>query len=118
MRQRLEALSQESWPQATARLLRRIAAVWLSLDELDVLRHAIETFNISPDAATQAFNHLISNLLAIVFEAADTAVDPDITRALLAIFHLMQGKELAGQERPAAPLVLLSVISTMPTVRC
>ncbi|HAV44542.1 MAG TPA: response regulator receiver protein, partial [Halomonas sp.] len=99
MRQRLEALSQESRPQATARLLRRIAAVWLSLDELDVLRHAIETFNISPDAATQAFNHLISNLLAIVFEAADTAVDPDITRALVAIFHLMQGKELAGQER-------------------
>ena len=99
MRQRLEALSQESRPQATARLLRRIAAVWLSLDELDVLRHAIETFNISPDAATQAFNHLISSLLAIVFEAADTAVDPDITRALVAIFHLMQGKELAGQER-------------------
>ena len=99
MRQRLETLSQEARPQATARLLRRIAAVWLALDELSALRQAIDTFNISPDAATQAFNHLISGLLAIVFEAADTAVDPDITRALVAIFHLMQGKELAGQER-------------------
>ena len=50
--------------------------------DLDALRQAIDTFHISPDAATQAFNHLISGLLAIVFEAADTAVDPDITRAL------------------------------------
>ena len=99
MRLRLETFSQEARPQATARLLRRIASVWLALDELDALRRAIDTFHISPDAATQAFNHLISGLLAIVFEAADTAVDPDITRALVATFHLMQGKELAGQER-------------------
>ncbi|WP_404377008.1 nitrate- and nitrite sensing domain-containing protein [Vreelandella aquamarina] len=99
MRQRLAALGQEARPQATARLLRRIAAVWLALDELSERRQAIDTLSMSPDAATQAFNHLISGLLAIVFEAADTAVDPDITRSLVAIFHLMQGKELAGQER-------------------
>tara|TARA_R110002012_G_scaffold93477_2_gene226643 strand:+ start:3867 stop:5150 length:1284 start_codon:yes stop_codon:yes gene_type:complete len=99
MRQRLEALSQEARPQAAARLLRRIAAVWYALDELGSLRHAIDTFAISPDAATQAFNQLTSGLLAIVFEAADTSIDPDITRTLVAIFHLMQGKELAGQER-------------------
>ncbi|XUO83444.1 nitrate- and nitrite sensing domain-containing protein [Halomonas sp. KM007] len=99
MRQRLEALGQEVRSQAEARLLRRIAGVWQALDELPALRRAIDQFTISPDAATQAFNHLISGLLAIVFEAADTAVDPDITRALVAIFHLMQGKELAGQER-------------------
>lgn len=99
MRQRLEALSQEARPQAAARLLRRIAAVWYALDELAQLRQTIDTFTISPDDATQAFNQLISGLLAIVFEAADTSADPDITRALVAIFHLMQGKELAGQER-------------------
>ena len=99
MRQRLEALSHEARPQAAASLLRRIAAVWYALDELSDLRHSIDTFAISSDAATQAFNHLISGLLAIVFEAADTSADPDITRALVAIFHLMQGKELAGQER-------------------
>lgn len=90
MRQRLEALTEEARPQAAARLLRRIAAVWLALDDLNTLRQAIHSFAISPDAATQAFNHLISGLLAIVFEAADTSVDPDITRALVAIFHLMQ----------------------------
>ncbi|MGO1535228.1 MAG: nitrate- and nitrite sensing domain-containing protein [Halomonas sp.] len=99
MRQRLQALSQEARPQAAARLLRRIAAVWNALDELGTLRQTIDTFSISPDAATQAFNQLTSGLLAIVFEAADTSIDPDITRTLVAIFHLMQGKELAGQER-------------------
>ncbi|WP_434984656.1 nitrate- and nitrite sensing domain-containing protein [Vreelandella zhaodongensis] len=99
MRQRLETLTEEARPQAAARLLRRIAAVWLALDDLDTLRQAIDSFSISPNAATQAFNHLISGLLAIVFEAADTSADPDITRTLVAIFHLMQGKELAGQER-------------------
>lgn len=99
MRQRLEALSEEARPQAAARLLRRIAAVWYALDELGALRQAIDTFAITPDAATQAFNQLTSGLLAIVFEAADTSIDPDITRTLVAIFHLMQGKELAGQER-------------------
>lgn len=99
MRQRLEALTQEVRPQGAARLLRRIATVWDALDDLAALRNAIDVFAISPDAATQAFNHLISGLLAIVFEAADTSDDPDITRTLVAIFHLMQGKELAGQER-------------------
>ncbi|SDO11530.1 nitrate regulatory protein [Vreelandella arcis] len=99
MRRRLEALGEEARPQAAARLLRRIANVWYALDELSALRHAIDTFAITPDAATQAFNRLTSGLLAIVFEAADTAIDPDITRTLVAIFHLMQGKELAGQER-------------------
>ncbi|WP_340146856.1 nitrate- and nitrite sensing domain-containing protein [Halomonas sp. PA16-9] len=79
--------------------MRRIAAVWYALDELGALRQAIDTFAITPDAATQAFNQLTSGLLAIVFEAADTSIDPDITRTLVAIFHLMQGKELAGQER-------------------
>lgn len=99
MRHRLEALSEEARPQAAARLLRRIAAVWYALDELGALRQDIDTFAITPDAATQAFNQLTSGLLAIVFEAADTSIDPDITRTLVAIFHLMQGKELAGQER-------------------
>jgi hypothetical protein len=38
-------------------------------------------------------------LLAIVFEAADAALDPRISRILVALFHFMEGKEFAGQER-------------------
>lgn len=99
MRERLEALSAEARPQASPRLLHRIAALWFALDELPALRTAVEGFAIKPDAATQAFNQLISGLLAVVFDAADSSADPEITRTLVAIFHLMQGKELAGQER-------------------
>ncbi|MFX5563044.1 nitrate- and nitrite sensing domain-containing protein, partial [Acinetobacter baumannii] len=40
-------------------------------------------------------------LLALVFEAADVAVDPQISRLLVALFNLMQGKEFAGRERAA-----------------
>ena len=42
---------------------------------------------------------LISNLLSVIFEAADTASDTEITRVLVCLFHFIQGKELAGQER-------------------
>jgi hypothetical protein len=54
---------------------------------------------LTPLEATLAFTRPIGGLLSVVFEAADTAVDPDITRCLVALFNFMQGKELAGQER-------------------
>jgi hypothetical protein len=38
-------------------------------------------------------------LLAVVYEAADAATDPEVSRALVALFNFMQGKEYAGQER-------------------
>ncbi|WP_346797198.1 nitrate- and nitrite sensing domain-containing protein [Halomonas sp. Bachu 37] len=99
LRKRLDAMSRDSRPLVGARLLRRIAAAWFALDELATMRRAIKELALSPDAATQRFNQLISGLLSIVFEAADSTADPDITHALVAIFHFMQGKELAGQER-------------------
>ena len=34
-----------------------------------------------------------------MFEAADGATDPEISRLLVAMFNFMQGKEFAGQER-------------------
>lgn len=100
MRQRLDTLASDgSRPAAGARLLGRIARVWYALDSLGALRGHIETLAITADEATLTFNRLISGLLSVVFDAADTAGDPEITHALVAIFHFMQGKELAGQER-------------------
>lgn len=100
MRQRLDTLASDgSRPAAGARLLGRIARVWYALDSLGALRGDIETLAITADEATLTFNRLISGLLSVVFDAADTAGDPEITHALVAIFHFMQGKELAGQER-------------------
>lgn len=84
-----------------ARLFNRIAFVLHSLDGLRELRNKVRSRGLSPIDATQAFTRPIGGLLAVVFEAADTAVDPDITRELVALFNFMQGKELAGQERAA-----------------
>ena len=81
------------------RLFNRIAWVLHGLAELPALRRRIEAFGPSPAQATASYSELIAGLLAVVFEAADTAVDPAISRALVGLFNFMQGKELAGQER-------------------
>lgn len=100
MRQRLDGLANPGGRgPASARLLRRIAGALQALDRLEAVREEIAALKTGSDQATRHFNRLIGSLLSVVFDAADTASDPEITRALVAIFHFMQGKELAGQER-------------------
>jgi len=82
-----------------ARLLTRIAFVLHSFDGLSALRSRVRGQQVGAQEATRSFTRLVAGLLAVVFEAADTAVDPHITRTLVAMFNFMQGKELAGQER-------------------
>lgn len=82
-----------------ARLFSRIAWVLPGLDALPELRRRIDAMEIDAGAATAAFGKLIAGLLAVVFEAADGATDPEISRLLVALFNFMQGKEFAGQER-------------------
>lgn len=81
------------------RQLTQIAAVLQGLDALPQQRQAIADQAMTTAQATDSFTSLIGRLLAVVFEAADAAVDPDLTRLLVAMFNFMQGKELAGQER-------------------
>ena len=82
-----------------ARLFSRIALVLHALDALPALRQRIATRVLTPAESTAAFTRLISGLLVVVFEAADSATDPGISRALVAMFNFMQGKEFSGQER-------------------
>ncbi|HEY0200341.1 MAG TPA: nitrate- and nitrite sensing domain-containing protein [Burkholderiaceae bacterium] len=86
-------------PGNGARLFSRIAYVLQGLDALPGLRARIDTQSTTPEVASAAFAKLIAGLLAVVFEAADSATDPDISRLLVALFNFMQGKEFAGQER-------------------
>lgn len=90
---------QEASAADRARLFNRIAFVLHCFDELPGLRRRIHEQRISAPEATAALTRLITALLAVVFEAADSAIDPAITRVLVALFNFMQGKELAGQER-------------------
>jgi hypothetical protein len=82
-----------------ARLFGRIATVLHALDGLPALRAEIARQAVAPPVATAAFVRLVTGLLQVVFEAADSASDPTISRALVALFNLMQCKEFAGQER-------------------
>ena len=82
-----------------ARLFSRIARVLHSLEALPALRQRVSTLALPAEEATGAFIRLVSGMLALVFEAADNASDPEISRALVAMFNFMQGKEFAGQER-------------------
>jgi len=90
-----------------ARLFARIAAVLHGLDELPGLRERIGARTLGADESTAAFVRLISGLLAVVFEAADSATDPQVSRALVAMFNFMQGKEFAGQERALGAMVFV-----------
>ena len=88
-------------PAGGARLLTRIALALHALDGLPELRAKIAAGRGAPREATECFTLAIGALLGLVFEAADIATDPAISRLLVALFNLMQGKELAGQERAA-----------------
>lgn len=83
----------------SAKLLNLIASALLALEGLPALRTDIEKSRMQPVDATACYSRLIENLLLIVFEVADHATDPDVTQGLSTLFHLIQGKELVGQER-------------------
>jgi len=83
------------------RLLSRIAQLLQGLEGLPGLRQRVAQRGLTPEQATRCYSERIAAMLAVVFEVADTAADPGVSSALVALFNLMQGKELAGQERAA-----------------
>ena len=95
-------------PGHGARLFSRIAYVLHGLDELPLLRAQVASRRWSALQATTAYIKLVAGLLAVVFEAADGASDPEVSRLLVALFNFMQGKELAGQERATGARMLAS----------
>lgn len=82
-------------------LLNRIASALHGLEGLADLRKTVAEKRTTAESATDAYSSLIQSLIAVVFEAADVAVDPTIAGLLVAMVHLMNGKELCGQERAA-----------------
>ncbi len=100
VRERFNAIDTDSSQVRNgARLFSRIAFVLHALDALPALRLRVASQALTPAESTAAFIRLISGLLVVVFEAADSATDPEISRALVAMFNFMQGKEFTGQER-------------------
>lgn len=85
-----------------ARLFSRIAWVIQSLDALEHMRERVLARDVTAPDATGFFVEVVSALLGVVFEASDASSDAEISRALVAMFSFMQGKEFAGQERATA----------------
>ncbi|MBQ0945467.1 nitrate- and nitrite sensing domain-containing protein [Ideonella sp. 4Y16] len=97
-----EQLDTDTGPSGhRARLFAAIAYAMQGLAALGTLREQVQARHWSAPRATEAYVRVISALLAVVFEAADSALDPDISRHLVAFFNFLQGKEFAGQERAA-----------------
>ncbi|WPB59068.1 nitrate- and nitrite sensing domain-containing protein [Xylophilus sp. GOD-11R] len=84
-----------------ARLFSRIAYALQGLGALPRLRERIGERALDSAESTRSFNRLVAALLGVVFDAADSASDPELSRMLVATFHFMQGKEFTGQERAA-----------------
>jgi len=91
-----------------ARLFSRVAYMLQGLDALPALRARINSRDWSAREATEAFVRLIASLLAVVFETADSANDPAISRQLVALFNFIQAKEFAGQERATGSALFAS----------
>lgn len=85
-----------------AQFYNRLAIALFALDGLPGLRAQVAGLTLAPLDVVKAFTDLIGDLLAVIFEAADVTPDPVISRALAALFNIIQGKEFAGQERATA----------------
>jgi hypothetical protein len=86
----------------SARFYTRVALAFCALDSLPATRAQVRSLAFAPQDAVKVFTDVIATLLAVGFEAADIAADPDTSRALIALVYFAQGKEYAGQERAVA----------------
>ncbi len=95
----LERRESQDGMSGGARFYTRVAIALQALAGLPEIRRGVAALTLTPAQASEQYSQLVAALLALVFEAADVAIDPAISRLLIALFHLMQGKESAGRER-------------------
>lgn len=93
---------------ATAKALSLMAWVLLGLDSLPALRSQIDKHAMTAHDSVAAFSHLIAGLIELVFHVADAAGLPSVSRQLVALLHLVQAQEEAGQERAMGALLYAS----------
>ncbi len=85
--------------EASSRLLSLMAWVLLGLESLDELRGQVEQHALSAHDAVQAYSRVVAGLVELIVLVADASAHPAIARRLVALVHLVQGNEAAGQER-------------------
>ncbi|MFH2242853.1 nitrate regulatory protein NasR [Enterobacter sichuanensis] len=77
----------------------RIGGALQSLDTLPALRDGVRQQTLTAPQAMEHYSRMLRHLLSIVPQLNDSIDDPHIAGRFVALYSLMQGKELAGQER-------------------
>ena len=84
---------------ASAALCERVAHALHHLEQLPTLREQIMDRTLAADRAMEHYSRTLRHLLSIVPQLNDSIDDPQIAGRFVALYSLMQGKELVGQER-------------------
>ena len=79
--------------------LNKVALALQALEMLDTLRADVDDVRITRDQTIVSFSQIIEAQLLVVFELAQLENHPHILKVLVTLVLVMQGKELAGQER-------------------
>jgi hypothetical protein len=82
-----------------------LAVLLGALAELAGLRAQVNQLTIKPLEAIGRFNQIVERLFMVISDMADWSMDVQVSRALIALLHLMKAKELAGQERALGVLM-------------
>ncbi|MCE1193107.1 MAG: nitrate- and nitrite sensing domain-containing protein [Acidovorax sp.] len=93
---------------ATAKTLSLMAWALLGVESLPALRSQIERQAMTAHDTVAAYSHLIAGLVELVFHVADAAGLPSVSRLLVALLHLVQAQEEAGQERALGAILYAS----------
>lgn len=93
---------------ATAPLLSLVAWVMLGLQSLPGLRAQAAAQQIGAADSVAAYSRLIAGPVELIFHIADAARLPGASRLLVALLHLVQANEAAGQERALGALLFAS----------
>lgn len=82
-----------------ARQLTLISWVLLGIDQIKSFRHQVTLLKITFSDCIQAYTRLINSLVSLIFDITDNSMDSRVSKYLVALYNLVQGKEFAGQER-------------------
>ena len=86
-------------PLPGSALCERIASALHGLETLTALRDGVTGQCVTAPQAMEHYSRILRHLLSIVPQLSDSIDDPHIAGRFVALYSLMQGKELVGQER-------------------
>ncbi|MGS2872816.1 nitrate regulatory protein NasR [Enterobacter huaxiensis] len=95
----LHPLLNAQFPLPGSTVCERIANALQSLESLSALRDGVTKQNIPAPQAMEHYSRMLRHVLSIVPQLSDSIDDPQIAGRFVALYSLMQGKELVGQER-------------------